>query len=541
MNQHAEDLSGLDLATDDLAAELELIVGSTSVIRDEGTRRLFSEDIWLPAGSLVSLIVAPNNTKQLAKVVATVTEAGFAIAPRGAGLSYTGGYVPAGERTVSLDMSRMDRILSISRPNMTVTVEAGVSWLQLNDALAKEGLRTPFWGPMSGISSTIGGGISQLNAMFGASRYGTSSESVVALTVVAANGTLIRTGARGAEGEAPFYRHYGPDLTGLFCGDCGTLGVKAEITMRLITAPEYEDYASFSFATGQKMLECMAELSRLGVASEMCAFDPGLTAVRLKRASLTSDVKTLGAVVAKEKSLGKGLLSAAKVALGGRNFIAPTDYPMHVICEGRSKDGVAHDMARARAVVGTFDGKEIENSIAKIIRAAPFPPANSIVGPTGEAWVPIHCIAPLGQSAAIFSEIMAVYESNAELIEKHEIHTGFLFTGMSTNAIVIEPVFFWPQGWRDVHEKAMEATHVSRLTRRPPNAEATSAVKHLRAELIEIFKRYGCGHFQIGRTYPYRQTRELGVLGLLDAVKAEVDPDCRLNPGVLGFGLGASA
>jgi len=362
---------------------------------------------------------------------------------------------------------------------------------------------------------------------------------VVALTVVAADGTLIRTGARGAEGKAPFYRHYGPDMTGLFCGDCGTLGVKAEITMRLITVPAHEDHASFSFPSGESMLDCMAELSRIGIASEMCAFDPGLTEVRLKRASLTADVKTLGAVIAKEKSIGKGLLSAAKVALGGRNFIAPNDYPLHVICEGRSKEGVAHDIAQARAVAGQFGGKEIENSIAKIIRAAPFPPANSIVGPTGEAWVPIHCVAPLGQAAVIFAEIMKVYERRAELIEANEIHTGFLFTGMSTNAIVIEPVFFWPQGWRDVHEKAMEAAHVARLTRRPPNPDATAAVKLLRNELLEIFTRFGCGHFQIGRTYPYRETREEGVLALLDAIKAEVDPDNRLNPGVLGFVRGA--
>lgn len=538
MNQQADDLSVAESAVNELAGKLEAIVGTAGVTRDEATRRLFSEDIWLPADALVNLIVAPSDTAQLAKVVATVTAQGYSIAPRGAGLSYTGGYVPANDRTISLDMSRMNRILSISRADMTVTVEAGVSWLQLNDALAKEGLRTPFWGPMSGIASTIGGGISQLNAMFGASRYGTSSESVVALTVVAADGTLIRTGARGPDGNAPFYRHYGPDMTGLFCGDCGALGVKAEITMRLITAPAHEDYASFSFPSGESLLECMAELSRIGVTSEMCAFDPGLTEVRLKRASLTADVKTLGAVVAKEKSLGKGLLSAAKVALGGRNFIAPTDYPLHVICEGRSKESVAHDMASARSVAGKFGGKEIENSIAKIIRAAPFPAANSIVGPTGEAWAPTHCVAPLSHAAAIFGEIMEVYRQNAALIERHEIHTGFLFSGMSTNGLVIEPVFFWPQGWRDVHEKAMEASHVARLTRRPPNEEATAAVKHLRAELLEIFTRYGCGHFQIGRTYPYRETREPGMLRVLDAIKAEVDPDNRINPGVLGFGKG---
>ena len=89
--------------------------------------------------------------------------------------------------------------------------------------------------------------------MLGAGHYGTSSESVVALTVVLADGSILRTGARGPDGDTPFYRHYGPDLTGLFCGDSGVFGVKAEIVLRLIkNPPAHEGYASFSFATGRK-------------------------------------------------------------------------------------------------------------------------------------------------------------------------------------------------------------------------------------------------------------------------------------------------
>ncbi|MBB5687709.1 FAD-binding oxidoreductase [Sphingobium boeckii] len=511
------------------------IVGADRVKVDEASRRLVSEDVWMPVNAVAALIVAPGSTQELAAVVRAVHQAGFSIAPRGAGMSYTAGYVPANDRTVSIDLTRLDRILRVSREDMTVTVEAGATWKAMNDALAVQGLRTPFWGPMSGLSSTIGGGLSQLNAMFGAGHYGTSSESVVALTVVASDGAIIRTGARGPDGDTPHYRHFGPDLAGLFCGDCGTLGIKAEVTLRMISMPAYEDHASFSFPSGEALLQAMAEIARKGIAAETCAFDPGLTMVRMKRASLVSDVKTLGAVVAKEKNFGKGLLAAAKIALGGRNFIAPTDYPLHVICEGRSKGAVEADMAEARQIAAVFGGAEIENSIAKVIRAMPFPPLNSMLGPTGEAWVPVHGVCSLSTSPAIFGEIQRLYERRDADMKAQDIHVGFLFTTMASNAIVIEPVFFWPQGWRPVHESAVEPSHLARLDQRPDNPEGTALVTALRKEIVDIFARYGAGHFQIGRTYPYRQSRDDLSKSLLDALKGVMDPDGIFNPGVLGF------
>lgn len=520
---------------DALSSELAQIVGEGNVKFDEQTRRLFSQDIWLPATALVDLVVAPGSIDEVQKVMALALKAGANVAVRGSGMSYTGGYLPSGAGTLSLDMSRMNRILEISREDMTVTVEAGATWKDLNDALAKQGLRTPFWGPMSGLKSTIGGGVSQLNAMFGAARHGTSSESVIAMSVVGADGTLVRTGARGIGGNQPFYRHFGPDLTGLFCGDCGALGVKAEITLRLMVAPSHEDHASFSFGSGADLLKAMGELSRIGVACELCAFDPGLTKVRLKRASLAADVKTLGSVVSKEKNLLKGVMAASKIALSGRNIVEPDDYPLHIICEGRSSAAVEHDMKEARRVAVEFGGKEIENSIAKIIRSMPFPALNSMVGPTGEAWVPIHGVCSLKNAPKIFDEIQLLYAAEKEKMDELDIHTGFLFTSMSTNGLIIEPVYFWPQGWREIHEDGMEASHTARLTKRPENIEATECVKLLRAGVLNIFQRYGCGHFQIGKTYPYIESRDEGSIRLLEAVKFAMDPSGALNKDVLGL------
>jgi D-lactate dehydrogenase (cytochrome) len=519
----------------DLKPVFAAIVGAANVRDDEANRALYSEDVFEVGKHQVALVVAPQSTDQLAAVVTAAHDAGVALAPRGAGMSYTSGYIPVTDHAIALDVSAMNRILSINPDDMTVTVEAGCTWLALNEALAAKGLRTPFWGPMSGIYSTIGGGVSQLNAMFGAGHHGTSSESVIALTVVLADGRVLRTGARGPDGNTPFYRHFGPDLTGLFCGDCGTLGIKAEITMRLMRAPAHEDHASFSFKSAADLLGAMAEMARAGIACEMCAFDPGLTKVRMKRMSLMADVKTLGSVINKEKSLGKGLMAAAKIALGGRDFIEPTDYPLHVIAEGRSAAGVAEDMAAARRIAGQFQGHEIENSIAKVIRAMPFPPPNSMLGPEGESWAPVHGVISLSNAPAFHAAIDALFAEMADEFTAHGVYTGYLFTSLSTNALLIEPVFYWPHGYRPIHASMMEAGHLSGLPQLPPNPAATEVVTRARKRITEIAAGFGAGHFQIGRSYPYRQSRDAASVALLDALKAFADPQGQLNPGGLGF------
>lgn len=518
-----------------LKRELAALVGNEHVRDDETTRRLFSEDIWEAGRHVAALIVAPSSLNELAATVRIAHAAGVAVVPRGAGMSYTGGYLPSSDTSISIDMTRMNRVLRISPEDMTVTVEAGCSWHALNQALAPHGLRTPFWGPISGLYSTIGGGLSQLNAMYGAGRYGTTSESLIALAVVLGDGRILRTGARGPEGAAPFYRHYGPDLAGLFCGDAGTMGVKAEVTLRLIRAPKHEGHASFSFKTGAQLLGAMAEIARAGLASETCAFDPGLTKVRLQRMSLMSDVKTLSAVIGKQKNLGKGLLAAAKIAFGGRNFIEEEEYPLHVIAEGRSAEGVAADMTAIRAIAAAHHGVEIENTIAKVMRAQPFPEPNSMLGPKGEAWGSVHGHVSLSNAPAMFADVEALFAQMAQAFAAHGVHHGYLFTTLSTNAITIEPVFYWPDAYRPVHASMMEPSHIARLPKLEANPEAFAVVANARKGVREIAERYGCAHFQIGRTYPYRESRDAASKALLDAIKASVDPAGIVNPGALGF------
>jgi FAD/FMN-containing dehydrogenase len=527
--------SSAETKTSGLTALLVQLLGKDAVRDDLATREFYSQDIWSVSDSTVELVISPTTLPDLARAVAAVAEAGYALAPRGAGMSYTSAYIPTPAPTVALDMSKMNKVLAINPDDMTVTVEAGCTWSALNAALAPHGLRTPFWGPMSGLTSTIGGGLSQLNAMFGAGHYGTSSESVVALTVVLADGRILRTGARGADGNSPFYRHYGPDLAGLFCGDAGVFGVKAEITLRLMRRPAHEGYASFAFDTGEDMLKALAEVARAGLACETCGFDPGLTKVRMRRASLATDVKTLGAVIAKESSLAKGLMSAAKVAMGGRKFVEADEYSIHLVFEGRSAAGVASDIDAARQIAEAHGGREIENTIAKVIRAQPFPPLNSILGPDGERWAPVHGVASLTAGPILFERVEALFAELAPEFEREGISIGYLFTSMSTNALIIEPVFYWPDARHALIDATVEPQHLARLPVLPGNPTAAALVAKARKRVIELCAELGCGHFQIGRAYPYRESRDPAAWALIETLKAALDPTGALNPGGLGL------
>jgi len=519
----------------DIKAALAAVVGAANLRDDEASLKLFSEDIWSTSPNTVLLIVAPGNVDELAAVAKIAHQAGISLAPRGAGMSYTSGYVPANAATLSIDTQRMNRILAISEEDMTITVEAGISWKAMNDALEPMGLRLPFWGPMSGIWSTVGGGLSNLNAMFGAGHYGTSSESVIAITVVLADGSVLKTGARGADGETPFYRHYGPDLAGLFMGDAGTLGLKAQVTFRLIRRPGFEGSASFSFKTGPIMLQALAEMARAGIAAETCGFDPGLTKVRMKRMGMTADVKALGAVMLKEKSVVKALLAALKIAKAGRSFIEEEEYPLHITAEGRCAAAVEADLATARAIAAKYDGVEIANTIAKVIRAMPFPPPNSILGPEGESWIPVHGQVSLSNAPVMFAQIKAYFDSRQAEFDRLGIHTGFLFSTLHNNAIVIEPVFFWPQGYRPIHASMVEPAHLAKLKQLGDAPEATAVVSEAREQVKRIAESFGCAHFQIGRAYKYRESRGEAFLRVLDAVKGVTDPQGQFNPGCLGF------
>jgi acyl-CoA reductase-like NAD-dependent aldehyde dehydrogenase/FAD/FMN-containing dehydrogenase len=521
-------------AREPLAAALIDVVGDDAFSDNPADRAFLSQDIWAK-GDIAAFTVSPGNTQELSAVARIAHEHGVALNPRGGGMSYTQGFTPDREHVGVLDISRMDRILEINEKDRYVTVEAGCTWKALYEALKEKGLRTPFWGPLSGVSSTIGGGLSQNNAFFGAGVHGTTGDSVLSVTVVLADGTIIRTGTAGTKGGKPFFRYYGPDITGLFCGDAGALGYKAEITLRLAPLPEHEDWASFEFPSRDACAEAMRAIMSEHVACEVFGFDPNLQRVRMKRASMMADAKTLTNVIKGQGSLLKGLKEGAKVAFAGRSFMDKAAYSLHFVVEGRSEAGVKNDAARLKEIAAQHQGKEIENSIPKIIRANPFTPLNNVLGPEGERWVPIHGIVPTSEGPAAWAEIDTAFDAMRDELDRHNILTGYLVTNIGATAYLIEPVFIWPEEIYEIHERTVERDYLAGLKRHAPNPEATAAVEKARQAVLDVFSRRRAAHFQIGRTYPYKEGRLAETWALLEKIKHAVDESGVVNPGALGL------
>lgn len=523
----------------DLMDRLIQAVGRDNVADGAEARALYSQDVWT-RGAPIDAVVSPLTVESAAEAVRLCADTGTPIYPRGGGMSYTSGYLADTPGGVCLDTARLDRVIEINAADMYVRVEAGCTWKTLHEALAGTGLRPPFWGPLSGISSTIGGGVSQNNAFFGAGAHGPTSESVLSVSVALPDGSILRTGTASGEtpeGPAkPFFRHYGPDLTGLFCGDAGALGVKLEVTLKLIPAPAHERWASFSFADRNACATAMAALGRTGLACEVFGFDPGLTAVRLKRASLMSDAGTLAKVVTGQKNLIKGMAEGAKMALAGRSFLADADFNLHFVAEGASKAGVDDAHKTLSKLCEAEGGRSVEPTIPKVIRAHPFTPLNNMIGPNAERWVPVHGIVAMSDGPACWADIEALFETYAERFKAHDVTTGTLITTLGTTGYLIEPVFLWPDELFALHEASVERGYLKGLKRKPSNSDATALVAEARKAVVDVFTRNGAAHFQVGRTYPLSETRSAPALALLKALKAALDPDGVINPGALGLG-----
>ena len=215
----------------DITARLTDLLGVAQVETSLEKTTFFSTDLS-SRGPTASAVIRPTEAAQVVAAVKLCTEHGVTVIPRGGGFSYTGGYVPTEADSVIVDLRGLDRIVEINADDMYVVVETGCTWHTLYEALKAKGLRTPYFGPMSGYHATVGGALSQGSFFLGSSQYGPVADSVLAVEVALADGSLIRTGSwGGGEGSSPFFRSYGPDLTGVFLGDSGAFGFKTKAVL----------------------------------------------------------------------------------------------------------------------------------------------------------------------------------------------------------------------------------------------------------------------------------------------------------------------
>ncbi|CAM3163254.1 Glycolate oxidase [Sphingomonas antarctica] len=497
-----------------------------SLIRDDAERDFYAQDVFTQ-GPRPAAVLRPANIDELSAGLKAAAQDGLTIIPRGGGMSYTSGYVASDAGALIVDLGRMDRILSIDETDMTVTVEAGCSWGALYEALHPKGLRTPLWGTLSGIKASVGGGMSQNGLFWGAGR-GTIAGSALSFDMVLADGAVIRTGNG-------FLRPYGPDLTGLFASDAGAFGIKAHITLPLIREAEALAYGSFAFDAPAAFAAAASEVARQELATESFGFDPFLQAQRMKRDSLAADAGALVKMMKAQGGFWRAVKEGAKVVAAGRSFLDDAAFSMHFVAEGLTQTEADERMRRIAGICAAQGGRPVENTIPKILRANPFPPVNSMLGPNGERWVPIHGIVRHSKALSTIDAITALFEANHSEMERLEVGAGYMFLTVATTAFLIEPVFYWPGAWGELHRRSIEPGHLAKLTEFADNPEARALVERLRGAIIGIFGQQGGMHFQIGRTYPLKAGHDPRAWTILEALKAALDPDGRMNPGALGL------
>ncbi len=223
-------------------------------------------------------VVFAESTEEVAAVVRLCREYRVPVIPYGVGSSVEG-HVLAVHGGISIDLSGMNRALSIHAEDLDVTVQAGVTHKQLNDELKGTGLFFPI---DPGADATLGGMAATRASGTNAVRYGTMRENVLSLTVVTPEGKIVRTGSRARKSSA------GYDLTRLFVGSEGTLGIITELTVKLYPIPEAMSAAVCAFPSVDAAVDTVIQTIQLGVPVARVELLDALTLQAINRYSKTT-------------------------------------------------------------------------------------------------------------------------------------------------------------------------------------------------------------------------------------------------------------
>ena len=240
----------------DIVAGLAAIVGADALVTEEDERRAYETDALTAYRAVPLAVVLPASTEEVAAVLKFLGNEGVKVVARGAGTSLSGGALPSPDAVV-VGLARMNRILAIDTDNRVATVEAGVTNINISNAVAAKGF---FYAPdpSSQLACTIAGNVAMNSGGAHCLKYGVTTNNVLGVKMVLIDGTVVEIG--GAHLDAPGY-----DLLGLVVGSEGQLGVVTEVTVRILRAAEGARPMLMGFASAEAAGGCVAAVIGSGI------------------------------------------------------------------------------------------------------------------------------------------------------------------------------------------------------------------------------------------------------------------------------------
>lgn len=452
--------------------QLSEIVGPENVTTSHIDCLAYSRDMSIHAG-IPQAIVFVSNTEQTSKIVKLAHQEKFPVVARGTGSSVTGAVLPI-KGGVVIDFTRMNSVLEINKADGYAVVQPGVICNALNATLAPSHFFPP--DPGSAAIATIGGMISTNASGVRAAKYGTTKHYVKALSVVLADGRVIKTGDLAPKTTA------GYDLTQLFASSEGTLGIITEATLRILPMPEYEAFAKASFP----------DVETAGKAVEK--------------------IFTLGLELATCEILDNVCLDVARNAL-------KMDIPKDVNCQlfmglDGNKGAVREQIEKVDEICRSVGGIENIWSDNPVEKAKLFAARGGLV-PAMSRLKPGYRLVPLVEDFGV--PISRIPETISEIQKTGEKY-GF-------------PIATFGH----IGDGNLHATFIMN----PTEPEHWKKVKEIALEFIDMTLRFGgtlSAEHGVGMAKSPYIGKQLGEsINVMKTIKAALDPNNILNPGKMGF------
>ncbi len=240
----------------DIARALRQIVPGEGVIDSEQELRVYESDGLSAYRQPPMLVVLPETTGQVSRILRYCFDEGVKVVPRGAGTSLSGGALPLADG-ILLGLARLNRIIEIDYDNRAAVVQAGVANLAITQAVEAEGFYyAP--DPSSQIACSIGGNIAENSGGVHCLKYGVTTNNVLGLQIVTIEGEVVRIGGKHLDAD-------GYDLLGLMTGSEGLLGIVTEVTVRILKSPETARALLLGFETSEQAGDCVTAIITAGI------------------------------------------------------------------------------------------------------------------------------------------------------------------------------------------------------------------------------------------------------------------------------------